>query len=72
MSLATLARTHPRLIDWGIRLDRVPAVAWLGLQALALTPSWLWMAARLRDGEDVDVDGRRPRVRVAPALRGAL
>ena len=52
MSLATLARTHPRLIDWGIRLDRVPAVAWLGLQALALTPSWLWMAARLRDGSD--------------------
>ena len=52
MSLASLARTHPRLVDWGIRLDRAPAARWLALQAAALTPTWLWMAARLRDGSD--------------------
>ena len=52
MSLALLARTHPRLVDWGIRLDRAPAAGWLALQAAALTPTWLWMAARLRDGSD--------------------
>ena len=52
MSLASLARTHPRLVDWGIRLDRAPAAGWLALQAAALTPAWLWMAARLRDGSD--------------------
>ncbi|MDM0055129.1 exosortase Q [Variovorax fucosicus] len=52
MSLASLAQTHPRLVDWGIRLDRAPAAGWLALQAAALTPTWLWMAARLRDGSD--------------------
>ncbi|MGJ7494807.1 exosortase Q [Variovorax sp. RT4R15] len=52
MSLASLAQTHPRLVDWGIRLDRAPAAGWLALQAVALTPTWLWMAARLRDGSD--------------------
>ncbi|MEP6720479.1 MAG: exosortase Q [Variovorax sp.] len=52
MSLASLAQTHPRLVDWSIRLDRAPAAGWLALQAAALTPTWLWMAARLRDGSD--------------------
>jgi exosortase/archaeosortase family protein len=52
MSLASLAQTHPRLVDWSIRLDRAPAAGWLALQAVALTPTWLWMAARLRDGSD--------------------
>ncbi|MEJ8821970.1 exosortase Q [Variovorax humicola] len=52
MSLASLARTHPRLVDWSIRLDRAPAAGWLALQATALAPTWLWMAARLRDGSD--------------------
>lgn len=52
MSLASLAQTHPRLVDWGIRLDRAPAAGWLALQAAALTPTWFWMAARLRDGSD--------------------
>jgi exosortase/archaeosortase family protein len=52
MSLATLAHSHPRLVDWGIRLDRAPAASWLGLQAAALAPTWFWMAARLRDGSD--------------------
>ncbi len=52
MTLATLARTHPRVIDWGIHLDRAPAAVWLALQAAALTPTWLWMAERMRDGSD--------------------
>jgi exosortase/archaeosortase family protein len=52
MSLAHIASTHPRLIDGGIRLDRVPAPAWLALQGLALWPTWAWMAGRLRDGSD--------------------
>lgn len=52
MSLASLAQTHPRLVDWSIRLDRAPAAGWLALQAAALLPTWLWMAARLRDGSD--------------------
>ncbi|MEJ8845357.1 exosortase Q [Variovorax rhizosphaerae] len=52
MSLASLARTHPRVVDWSIRLDRAPAWSWLALQAAALAPTWLWMAARLRDGSD--------------------
>jgi exosortase/archaeosortase family protein len=52
MTLARLAQTHPRVFDWGIRLDRAPAAAWLALQAAALTPTWLWMARRLRDGSD--------------------
>ena len=52
MSLADLARTHPRLVDWGIRLDRAPAAGWLALQAAALSPHWIWMLRRLRDGSD--------------------
>ena len=50
MTLATLAHTHPRVIDWGIRLDRAPAAGWLALQAGALMPHWIWMVQRLRDG----------------------
>jgi exosortase/archaeosortase family protein len=52
MTLAQLARTHPRVFDWGIRLDRAPAAGWLALQAAALSPTWLWMAERMRDGSD--------------------
>jgi exosortase/archaeosortase family protein len=52
MSLALLAQTHPRVIDWGIRLDRAPAAGWLALQAAALAPHWIWMARRLHDGSD--------------------
>lgn len=52
MSLAVLAQTHPRVIDWGIRLDRAPAAGWLALQAGALTPHWIWMARRMHDGSD--------------------
>lgn len=52
MSLASLARHHPRWVDAGIRLDRVPPIAWLALQAAALLPTWVWMAMRLADGSD--------------------
>jgi hypothetical protein len=52
MTLATLARTHPRVIDWGIQLDRAPAAGWLALQAGALAPHWIWMFRRMRDGSD--------------------
>jgi exosortase/archaeosortase family protein len=52
MTLDQLARHHPRVFDWGIRLDRAPAAAWLALQAAALAPTWLWMARRLQDGAD--------------------
>ncbi|MEJ7688501.1 MAG: exosortase Q [Variovorax sp.] len=52
MTLARLARTQPRLIDWCIRLDRAPAGCWLAMQAAALAPTWLWMASRMRDGSD--------------------
>ena len=52
LSLATLALRHPRVVDHGIRIDRVPAFAWLVLQAAALWPTWRWMAARMRDGSD--------------------
>lgn len=80
MTLDRLARTHPRVLDAGIRLDRVPAAAWLGLQAAALLPVWVWMARRLRDGSDdplgllalavlaVFAWTRRRELRPAPAL----
>jgi len=32
--------------------ERVPAQAWLALQALALWPHWRWAGARLSDGSD--------------------
>jgi len=44
MTLATLAQAHPRLVDWGIRVDRAPAAGWLALQTLALAPLWLALA----------------------------
>jgi exosortase/archaeosortase family protein len=52
MSLATLAHRHPRIVDWGIRIDRTPAAGWLALQFAALTPTWAWMVQRMRDGSD--------------------
>ena len=52
MTLATLAQRRPQLVAWGIRIDRVPALGWLALQAAALTPTWVWMARRLADGSD--------------------
>lgn len=52
MTLATLALRQPRVVDWGIRIDRIPAAGWLALQAAALTPTWTWMARRMVDGSD--------------------
>ena len=52
MSLATLAHRHPRIVDWGIHIDRTPAAGWLGLQFIALMPTWVWMVQRMRDGSD--------------------
>lgn len=52
MSLAALAHRHPRIVDWGIHVDRAPAAGWLALQFAALAPTWAWMARRLRDGSD--------------------
>ena len=52
MSLAALAYRHPRLVDWGIHIDRVPAAGWLALQFAALAPTWAWMVRRMRDGSD--------------------
>ena len=43
---------NPRFVRWGIALDRLPAWAWIALQALALLPAWTWMARRLADGAD--------------------
>ena len=52
MTLATLALRQPHVVDWGIRIDRVPAAGWLALQAAALAPTWVWMARRMADGSD--------------------
>jgi exosortase/archaeosortase family protein len=52
MTLAVLAQRHPRLVDWGIHIDRAPAAAWLALQFAALAPTWAWMVRRMRDGAD--------------------
>ncbi|WP_431109507.1 exosortase Q [Variovorax paradoxus] len=52
MSLAALAHRHPRVVDWGIHIDRAPAAFWLALQFAALAPTWAWMVRRMRDGSD--------------------
>lgn len=52
MTLSTLAQRHPRLFDELIRLDRIPPIGWLALQAAALLPTGWWMARRLADGSD--------------------
>lgn len=52
MTLAHLAQHHPRFVDWSIHVDRLPAAGWLAFQFAALTPTWCWMVARMRDGSD--------------------
>lgn len=52
MSLAEMALHRPRVVDWSIRIDRLPAAGWLALQFAALTPTWVWMVQRMRDGSD--------------------
>jgi len=70
----TVATT--RAARWELRLDAVPPVAWLALQAAALWTHWRWAAARLADGSD-DPLGLAALcvllwavVRLAPAMRG--
>ena len=41
-----------RIARWEDRLDAVPPIAWLALQAAALWTHWRWAAARLADGSD--------------------
>jgi exosortase/archaeosortase family protein len=74
MNLATIASAHPRIIDGGIRLDRVPAAAWLALQSAALWPTWAWMAARVQDGSDdpLGVLAIAALVALVASLRGEL
>ena len=48
--LHTLSTT--RSGRWLDRLDAVPPVAWLALQATALWTHWRWAAARVADGSD--------------------
>lgn len=43
---------RPRLLAWALRMDRAPAWLWLALLALALLPTWTWMARRMVDGSD--------------------
>jgi exosortase/archaeosortase family protein len=42
----------PRAFEWGIRVERAPVALWLGCLALALLPTWIWMARRMLDGSD--------------------
>jgi exosortase/archaeosortase family protein len=70
----------PRVLDWGIRIDRAPALAWIACIAVALLPAWVWMARRLADGSDDPLGllaiaalawlvwRHRARLRVAPRL----
>ena len=62
---------------WLAACDRVPPLAWLGLQAAALWPHWRWAAARLADGSDDPLGVAALAVlglalwRLAPRLRSA-
>jgi len=66
-----------RVARWEHRLDAVPPIAWLALQAAALWTHWRWAAARLADGSD-DPLGLAALcvllfavVRLAPDMRGS-
>jgi exosortase/archaeosortase family protein len=62
---------------WLAACDRVPPLAWLGLQAAALWPHWRWATARLADGSDDPLGVTALAVlglalwRLAPRLRSA-
>lgn len=62
---------------WLAACDRVPPLAWLGLQAAALWPHWRWATARLADGSDDPLGLAALAVlglalwRLAPRLRSA-
>ena len=61
---------------WQGRLDAVPPIAWLALQAAALWTHWRWAAARVGDGSDDPLGVVALAallwavLRLAPALRG--
>ncbi|QTD45478.1 exosortase Q [Ottowia testudinis] len=42
----------PRALPLAMRIDRAPALLWLGLHTAALWPTWRWMVARVADGSD--------------------
>ncbi len=44
--------TTTGLARWEHRLENVPPIAWLGLQAAALWTHWRWAASRMADGSD--------------------
>jgi len=44
--------TTTGLARWERRLENVPPIAWLGLQAAALWTHWRWAASRMADGSD--------------------
>lgn len=52
MVLPRILLTMPAFVRIGIRIDTAPAATWLGLLALALLPTWWWMARRMADGSD--------------------
>jgi exosortase/archaeosortase family protein len=44
--------TTTGLARWERRLESIPPIAWLGLQAAALWTHWRWAASRMADGSD--------------------
>src|SRR3954470_590381 len=64
----------PRLVTAGLAIDRAPAGLWLARLALALAPTWWWMARRLADGSDdpLGVAALATLAAVAWTCRGAL
>jgi exosortase/archaeosortase family protein len=42
----------PRVVEWGIRVERTPSALWLACVAAALLPTWIWMARRMLDRSD--------------------
>ena len=65
MNTSLLTRS-PRLLNTAMRIDRAPALLWIGLHTAALWPTWRWMAARVADGSD------EPLGLLALAVLGAL
>lgn len=43
---------NPRLVEWGIRVERTSPFVWLACVAAALLPTWAWMGRRMADRSD--------------------
>ena len=56
MNTSLLTRS-PRLLNTAMRIDRAPALLWIGLHTAGLWPTWRWMAARMADGSDDPLGG---------------